>query len=206
MKVSLVLAVFLILALAFSTIGIACGGGGGGSVDLSDGKTLAQWNPDGVIEENERETEYSHKLEFEGGILAVYWKNDDENLYMALKGETSGWMAIGFEPGDNTHVADMVFGWVKGGEATVVDVYSQGKEAHRADTELGGIDDILDYGGMEDNLYTVVEFKRKLYTGDQFDQALARGGSVEIIWALSNSDDSIKIHNVSLGKGKLKLD
>ena len=93
MKISLALAVFLILALAFSAVGIACGGGGGGSVDLSDGKTLAQWNPDGVIEENERETEYSYKLEFEGGILAVYWKNDDENLYMALKGETTGWLA-----------------------------------------------------------------------------------------------------------------
>ncbi|NJE26532.1 hypothetical protein E3E22_07865 [Thermococcus sp. MV5] len=41
---------------------------------------------------------YAHSVSLAGGKLVVYWRNDEEFLYVALKGQTIGWVAIGFEP------------------------------------------------------------------------------------------------------------
>jgi len=60
------------------------------------------WKPDGVV----GESEYARSMVLQGparqgyagGLMEISWKNDQEFLYMALNGSTSGWLAIGFEP------------------------------------------------------------------------------------------------------------
>lgn len=175
--------------------------------NLTDGKTLVEWKPDGVVVENNTSTEYSHKLDFADGKLVIYWRNDDEYLYMALEGQTNGWVAVGFGPTTGMKDADMVFGWVKDGDVTLLDLYSTGVTGpHPRDTDLGGTSDILDYGGMEDNGSTTIEFKRKLDTGDDYDKAFSRGQTVKIIWALATVDELATKHNIVRGGGELTLD
>ena len=44
------------------------------------------WNSDGILSQNE----YKNSKEFGNGRFTLYWSNDDEYIYMAIKGQTSG--------------------------------------------------------------------------------------------------------------------
>ncbi len=169
----------------------------------SSSQPSGPWKADGVIEKNE----YPHELPLAGGKFTVYWRNDNEYLYMALEGQTTGWVAIGFEPSTAMKDADMIIGWVRDGKATVVDAYSTGLYGpHPPDEKLGGSNDILEYAGKEENGYTVIEFKRKLNTGDKYDKAFKPGQEIKFIFAMADADDFTAKHNVAKGSGKLKLD
>ncbi|MCX8207193.1 MAG: DUF2202 domain-containing protein [Methanothrix sp.] len=168
-----------------------------------------EWRPDGVVGVNE----YSHSLKlysparqgYTGGTLTVSWKIDDEHLYMALNGSTRGWLAIGFEPSEWMKDADMVLAFVSG-SVRVLDEYSIGNYGpHIDDTMLGGTYDILEHGGRSYGAHTVVEFRRKLETGDRFDKVLRPEQSVSIIWAMSESMDPGVKHNIAYGEGMIYL-
>ena len=166
------------------------------------------WKPDGII----GGSEYSWSMNLtspqgygqRGGTVAVYWRNDAQTLYIALKGQTRGWVALGFEPSEWMKDADMILGAVNDGNVTVQDQYSAGNYGpHLPDTTLGGTDDILEYGGREEGGYTTVEFKRRMNTGDSYDKAFAPGQTVKIIWAMADSDFGDVKHNVAHGEGVL---
>ncbi|WP_081472323.1 outer membrane protein assembly factor BamB family protein [Methanothrix harundinacea] len=163
----------------------------------------AGWAADGVISEGE----YSKNLTLSGGRYVVSWRNDGETLYMGLAGQAEGFVAIGFEPTQAMKDADMVMGWVSGGEATVLDLYSTGVYGpHPPDEELGGTDDILSFGGREADGWTVIEFERRMDTGDRFDQAFRPGETVNIIWSISSTDSLEIRHNVGRGGGRISLE
>ncbi|WP_048147829.1 DOMON domain-containing protein [Palaeococcus ferrophilus] len=197
-----------LLVLAIFVSGCIGGGETTTSPAQTEGSTtpqlsLGEWNADGVIGENE----YAHGLSLADGKLTIYWRNGDTYLYMALKGQTSGWVAIGFEPTDKMKDADMVFGWVQDGNTVVIDAYSTGTYGpHPPDEKLGGSNDILEYAGKEENGYTVIEFKRKLNTGDQYDKAFTPGQKVGFIFAMADADDFTTKHNIARGYGELQLD
>ena len=162
-----------------------------------------EWTPDGVITEGE----YSKNLSLSGGRYVVHWKNDDENLYMALEGKAEGFVAIGFEPTQAMKDADMVMGWVSRGEATVLDLYSTGIYGpHPPDEDLGGTNDLLEFGGAEADGWTVIEFKRKMDTDDEFDKAFKSGQTVDIIWSMSGSDSLAIRHNAGKGMARLAFE
>jgi len=161
------------------------------------------WVPDGVISEGE----YSKSLSLSGGGYIVHWKNDAENLYMGLEGKAEGFVAIGFEPTQAMKDADMVMGWVSRGKATVLDLYSTGIYGpHPPDEDLGGTDDILEFGGTEADGWTVIEFKRKMDTGDEFDKAFRPGQTVDIIWSMSGTDSLAIRHNAGRGTARLAFE
>ncbi|MDH7597916.1 MAG: DUF2202 domain-containing protein [Methanothrix sp.] len=180
-----------------------------GQQEVTEGVVSEEWRPDGVVGENE----YSHTLKlysparqgYTGGTMTASWKIDDEHLYMALNGSTPGWLAIGFEPAEWMKDADMVLGFVEG-NARVLDEYSTGNYGpHIDDTALGGTDDIMEHGGRSYGTHTVVEFRRKLDTGDRFDKVLRPGKNVSIIWAMSDSMDPSVKHNIAYGEGVIYL-
>ncbi|MDF0589579.1 DOMON domain-containing protein [Candidatus Methanocrinis natronophilus] len=196
---------FVLLSLVvLAVLSSGCTGpredGAGPSREAVEMAVTAEWAPDGVISEGE----YARKISLSGGIFEVFWKNDAETLYMAIKGETGGWVSIGFDPSVWMRDADIVIGYVDDeGEVYARDAYSTGNYGpHPPDTDLGGTDDLLEYGGSEKDGFTVIEFKRKMETGDEFDRALRSGETVNIIWGISYSDDPERRHQRA-GKGKV---
>lgn len=160
------------------------------------------WKADGIITQNE----YKNSKEFGNGRFTVYWSNDEEYLYMALKGQTSGWVSIGFEPTIAMRDADMIFGFVSGGISTALDQYSTGDFGpHPSDEQLGGRNDLIETSGSEASGFTIIEFKRKLNTGDRYDKAFTKGQNISIIWGLGSSD-SINAPHALRGGGSIKLD
>lgn len=157
---------------------------------------------DGIVEEQE----YPQNLSLEEDSFVVYWKNDHEFLYMALKAKTTGWIAIGFEPTSRMRDADMIFGWVEDGQATLLDLYSTGSTGpHPPDEELGGTNDIIEFEGSEKDGYTIIEFKRKMDTGDRYDKVLIPGQTLNFIWAMATSDSFNRKHNILNRQAKLTL-
>jgi hypothetical protein len=178
---------------------------------VSEKVASAEWKPDGIVGENE----YSRsmvlsspaKQGYSGGEMEVFWKNDGENLYMALKSDAGGWLSVGFEPSEWMKDADMIMGFVEGKSTKVLDEYSTGNYGpHDEDTTLGGKNDIMDFGGRREGDYSVIEFKRKLNTGDRFDKAFTPGQRISMIWATADTNDHDLKHNVAFGEAILALE
>ncbi len=156
------------------------------------------WSADGVIDSRE----YLGEMTYDS--YELYWANDSEFIYAAMKAKTEGWVALAIQPGSRMKDADMIFGFVKDGEVTVFDLFSTGDFGpHPPDTELGGTFDIIDFGGKEADGYTIIEFKRALETGDQHDNRLAIGKN-RIIWAYGAADALAPKHT-SRGYGEITL-
>jgi hypothetical protein len=102
--------------------------------------------------------------------------------------------------------ADIIFGVVTDGQASVYDMFSTGIWGpHPEDTELGGSSDISVFGGSETDGYTVIEFQRALDTGDaDYDHTLVPGDN-SIIWAFGTGD-SLTIQHSTRGSGSITID
>jgi hypothetical protein len=191
--------VIIVLLLAITVVTGSCGetteeaGPTTGPVTTSE-----QWNADGVLGSNE----YVNETSF--GDFEVRWTSDDRNIYFGIKAKTEGWVSLGLDPVSQMEDADMIFGMVKDGEAVISDQFSTGAFGpHSPDTELGGSDDIVDFGGQEADGFTTIEFSRLLDTGDTYDNVLSEG-TVKIIWAYGSADD-FDVKHINDGSGEIKL-
>jgi hypothetical protein len=165
------------------------------------GITLVQPAPfhtDGVVTPGE----YSDNQTY--GDFQLYSKNDDRYVYIGIKAKTTGFVAVGVQPGLTMLDADIILGYVLNGQTEVFDMYSTGAFGpHPQDTELGGTDDVLNPGGTEDGQYTVIEFKRALDTGDRYDHALVKGAN-KIIWAYGPNKD-VSFKHTARGYGEIEI-
>ena len=163
--------------------------------------TSVSFNADGVINDGE----YAHKQTFDNGNMELQWTSDSTYIYAAMKAKTTGFVAIGVQPGTTMLNADIIFGFVIDGQTQIFDLFSTGSFGpHPQDTELGGTNDILTFGGKEDGGFTVIEFKRVLKTGDTKDNELVKGSN-QIIWAYGPTD-SIEIKHGAKGYGEITID
>lgn len=153
---------------------------------------------DGIILNDE----YGNQVSYQN--LTIFWNIEDNYFYMALKGKTTGYISIGIQPGSMMKDSDMILGYVKDGKVEIFDQYSTGDFGpHPSDEQLGGTNDIVEFGGKEEDGYTVIEFKRLLNTEDEFDLEL-KSGKNKIIWAYSNQDD-IKARHTARGYGEIEI-
>ncbi len=158
------------------------------------------WIADGIIGDDE----YTDTADF--GRIRLWWRHDGEYLYLAMEGETSGWVSIGIEPSRGMKDADYLLGFVINGEAKLWDAFGMGVTGatHPPDEEIGGTNDILEFAGIEDDNITRFELKRLLDTGDIYDKALAPGNTYNIIVAIGNADDFNGYHS-AVRSGQMTL-
>lgn len=152
------------------------------------------WTPDGVI----RSGEYPASQKY--GDYEIFWKNDEQYLYVGMKAKTNGWVAVGF--GSTMRNTDMCFGFVKDGNAACFDMFSA-KVPLPPDADQGGKNDILAFGGKTEGGFTTIEFKRALLTGDKLDTQLVKGVN-KIIWAYG-PDDTTGSKHIARGYGEITI-
>jgi hypothetical protein len=154
------------------------------------------WEADGVITPGE----YTGMQVYDD--YEIHWASDEEYIYIGMRAKTGGWVAVGFNatPGQGMANADMVLGVVDGDDVIISDEFGTGFTTHKPDTELGGTDDILEYGGTEQGGFMTIEFKRALDTGDPYDAVLGEG-TITIIWAYSSSKSLTAYHSATRGYG-----
>lgn len=160
--------------------------------------TQSEWAADGVIASGEYAGQESY------GDYEINWSSDGQYVFIGMRAKTSGWVAVGFRPEPLHRETDTVLGFVSDGKTSVLDMFSVAELGPcSADGELGGSDDVLEYGGREEGGYTTIEFKRLLSTGDEFDGELLTGAN-EIMWAYSSLDDPRQKH-ADRGRGEIEL-
>jgi hypothetical protein len=154
-------------------------------VMLPAGVRAAQPNVDGVVKVGE----YDHRTVLGDGAYTLSWTITSDVAWFGIEATTTGWVALGIDPETAMNGADMVFGWVSGGKATVLDQYSTGMFGpHPDDTSLGGTMDLLATAGIEQAGTTTIEFSRKRVTGDAHDKVVPLSGNLKIVWATGNAD------------------
>lgn len=177
---------------------------------VSEQEATEEWKADGIVSEGE----YTRSMllqaptrqGYSGGDMQISWRNDEEDLYLALNGSTLGWMALGFEPLEWMKDSDIILASVDKGTAVVLDEYCTGNYGpHIEDTMLGGTSDIQEFSGSESAGRTTIELKRSLQSSDRFDKSFSPGQAVSIIWGLSDNPDISQKHDVAYGEGILSL-
>jgi len=142
-------------------------------------KPPTDWSADGII----KAEEYFGQAKY--GDFEIYWVSDEQYVFVGMRAKTTGWVAVGIQPDTTKKMkdADMVFGSVREGKTSVYDLFGTGTFGpHPEDTELGGTNDILEFGGNEENGYTTIELSRALVTGDKHDNELVNGKN-QIMWS-----------------------
>lgn len=158
-----------------------------------------EWVADGAITEGE----YAGDQDL--GPYHLYWRQAGNIIEIGMEADTTGWIAVGIQPGRSMLNADLILGDVTGAGVEVIDAFGTGSTGpHSPDTELGGTYDILSYGGSETGDHTVVEFSRKMDTGDEYDNAILAGEANQVIWAFGTSDDTDMRHGTR-GYGDIML-
>ena len=140
------------------------------------------------------EGEYAHGFRDETTGIELYWTVLGDQIYLALHSPGRGWVALALSPeGPMMQGGDIIIGYVSDDKLYIQDNYADGPASHKADLELGGSDDLLEAAGFEDDGGTVIEFRRKLDTGDRYDHAITTG-EMAIQLAYSDRDDSAAYH------------
>ncbi|MBN1246127.1 MAG: hypothetical protein JXC32_00625 [Anaerolineae bacterium] len=158
------------------------------------------WMADGLITEGE----YTDQADF--GDIRIWWQHDGEFLYLAMEGDTTGWVAVGINPQNRMQGANYMFGYVADGIARLWDAYGTAPTGanHPPDAELGGTDDVVTFTGEEQNGVTRFEIQIPLDSGDQYDQPLAAGNSYPIIVAIGG-EDAFNAYHTRYDRGELIL-
>ena len=145
----------------------------------------AGWAADGIISDGE----YDQHADF--GDIRLWWQHDGTWLYVAMEGDTSGWVAVGINPQQGMEGASFLFGYVENGEAKLWDAYGTARTGpnHPPDEDLGGTNDIAAFAGTERDGVTRFEAQIPLDSGDQYDHRLEPGQTYPIIVAIGGADD-----------------
>jgi hypothetical protein len=197
---ALLFSAFIVVTVIFTVFNVSCQAPSSAPTPApAPSPTTGAWSADGVITDGEYSRQVMCCVD-----LGAYYDNDEQYIYMGLKGKTNGWVAVGVQPGSGMADADIIFCLVKDGETIIYDQFGSGAYNHSLDTELGGTDDILEFGGKEEGEWTVIEFKRALDTGDEYDHPLIKGED-QVIWAFS-PDEELTTHHLFAGYWKITIE
>ncbi|MFC2095001.1 DOMON domain-containing protein [Candidatus Bipolaricaulota bacterium] len=165
---------------------------------------------DGKISAGEyRNLYYSNPIQ-----MSLYWTIIGDTIYIGLRAPAEGWLAINLMAmmGGDIH-GDTIIGFVNPGlfndTLSLADQVApeDGHFPHMDDTERGGEDNILDKDGTQNDGVTVIEFSRKLNTGDANDIALMDDGmGTMIMLAYSPDADDYQTYHGAMERIALTVD
>ncbi len=143
------------------------------------------------------ESEYANRYLAEAIGMELHWTIEGEYIYIGLRAPAQGWVAVGWSPtGAIKDGADIVIGYLRGGELFFQDYFANTSVSHLNDVSLGGRDDLLESSGSEatgPQPQTTIEFRRRLDTGDKFDRPVVPGAQT-VLLAYSPNDDFVTYH------------
>jgi len=129
-----------------------------------------------------------------GSFMFKYKSVENQILECKLSGNTSGWLAIGFDPTELMKDANFIIGFVTDGIAVIRDDFGTTPYTHEPDTSLGGTDDVTLLTSSETSGTTSLHFQIPLNSGDSKDRILSLGNSYKVILASGSEDDFSSNH------------
>jgi hypothetical protein len=122
-------------------------------------------------------------LELSVDDVSLSLETDGTDLTIGITAPTTGWVAVGFDPSAAMKDANIIIGYVEGGEVFIRDDWGSGHTTHEPDTEMGGTDDVTVVSGSESDGVTSLTFTIPLDSGTPGDKAVAPGNTYDILLA-----------------------
>ncbi|MFW2368012.1 MAG: DOMON domain-containing protein [Desulforhopalus sp.] len=148
-------------------------------------------------------TDYAHELKDKN--MSFSWSVDGDNLAVKLSAKTEGWVGVGFNPSKAMKDANFILGYVKKGEAKILDEFGDSDSTHKSDKKLGGTSDVTLVGGTEEGGMTTIEFTLPLKSADKHDGALDVAGETIVLLAYGAGRDSFRAKHKYRGSFKVNL-
>ena len=136
--------------------------------------------------------------------VTLKYRVDGDSLRCILSAQTTGWVAVGFDPSSRMKDANYIIGYVTNGTVTVRDDWGTQVMNHQADVDLGGTANVRAIQGEESSGITEIEFIIPLNSGDAFDRALSEGQSYPVLLGRSGMDD-INVQHSNRGRTTITL-
>jgi hypothetical protein len=115
--------------------------------------------------------------------ITFTWDADSTYLNITLSAETTGWIALGFDPDFAMKGANFIIGYVKEDSVYIRDDYGNAATSHESDISGGGKDNVANKNGTEVDGITTISFSIPLDSGDNRDRVLELGKSYKILLA-----------------------
>lgn len=141
---------------------------------------------------------------FQNDVFTLKWRFTGNNLEIIMKGESEGWVAIGFDPTNVMKDADIYIGYVKDGKTYIDDQYGNTMFSHKSDTKLGGKNNIINYWGKQEGDFTEIGFVIPVNSGDKYDKKFIEGKTYTVLLACGKKDNFTTKHSYK-AKVKIKL-
>jgi len=130
------------------------------------------------------------------------YRIDEDNLVAKVSCPTKGWVAVGFDPVKKMKGANFIIGCNDNGNQIIVDNYGVKPIKHKADTLIGGKDDIIESSCFEENSITTLSFTIPLDSGDDKDVVINPGKEIKVIFA-AGKKDNLKTKHTMLAKAMI---
>lgn len=131
---------------------------------------------------------------------------NSQELEGKLTGQTTGWVAVGFNPTSVMRNANIIIGYVSGDTPQIRDDWGNSNTSHVSDLSMGGTSNVTLISGTESAGTTVLQFSIPLDSGDQYDRPLSIGQSYPIILARgANSADNYTGMHADAGVAQISL-
>ena len=126
------------------------------------------------------------------------WSVVGDTIYLNMEAPATGWVGLNFMPMDGTIHGDTVIGYVRNDQSVhLSDQVAPGDDhfPHFEDVQHGGTESFLAVAGSEENGTTIIEFSRKLMTGEPTDAMFMDMGLMTMISFHPDADDVISYHS-----------
>jgi hypothetical protein len=137
---------------------------------------------------------YDHELTVEDITFA--WSIAGDSLNVRLQAKTDAWVGIGFNPTSRMKDANIIIGFVKDGEVTVVDHFGTAERGHEMDTRVGGKSNVDNISGKEAGGTTEISFSVPLNSDDPKDRPIWTNKPNTILLAHGAGRDSFRTKHV----------
>ena len=135
------------------------------------------------------------------GTVNFAWAVDGENLHVKISAETTGWVAVGFNPEAAMKGANFILGAVNDqGQVLITDHYGTGYTKHEEDTAIGGTSDVSQVYGSEKDGITEIGFTIPLDSGDMMDKPIDPDKLTTVLLAHSPAQDKFTARHKYRGK------
>lgn len=131
--------------------------------------------------------EYAKTQKHEKSGVTISWSIVGDTLYLALQGDSDGWLGMGLLPqeDDKKLGADQYLFTMDGGKFQALDMTQTKRTgAPKLDTDEGGKSSFLAVAGTYTGKTWTIEFSRKLKTGDSADVDVVAGKKLILLIAL----------------------
>jgi len=117
----------------------------------------------------------------------VAWQFLEEEIEFTMWAPTTGWISIGFNPSRSMRDAAYILAYVDNGEVAIREDFGTGNTSHRADTSLGGAEQVRATAFREEGGTTYITFVLPLDSGDEYDAVFTPGGTYTLLAAYAGN-------------------